>query len=150
MLAREIYETSDGAETKKFYALLEARGLAGALAVNLFRAQKSSARAKVYRGGVRGHGSYRGMAYDRKDWALRNLCHVLSTQTDGVKWGWRRDPNTPGFEWVLYLELPQGQVSFHSAARYEGPDYAGEWDGQHMSAARILAFCDSVLERGRC
>ena len=39
-----------------------------------------------------------------------------------------RRPRPP--MWVLYLDLPTGQVSFHAPARGPGPDYPGEWDGQ--------------------
>jgi len=39
--------------------------------------------------------------------------------------------------WVVYFELPQGQVSFHSPTRGSGPDYPGEWDGTHTSQDRI-------------
>ena len=47
--------------------------------------------------------------------------------------------------WVVYIDIPQGQVSFHSPDRYIGPDYMGEWDGSHMSEERILSYCDRVL-----
>jgi len=43
------------------------------------------------------------------------------------------------------VDLPEGQVSFHSLARYAGPDYAGDWDGQRKSEERILRFCDQVF-----
>jgi hypothetical protein len=56
-----VYEGSNGDATRVLYARLEALGPIGAIAVNVFRAHKSSARAKVYRGGERGRGSYRRM-----------------------------------------------------------------------------------------
>src|SRR5262245_49999554 len=61
-----IYSGSDGAASRALYDRLEACGPAGRLARDLFRAAKASERAKVYRGGERGRGSYKGMAYDRK------------------------------------------------------------------------------------
>ncbi len=42
-------------------------------------------------------------------------------------------------------KLPDGQVSFHSTERYDGPEYEGDWDGQRQSEERILAFADGVL-----
>jgi hypothetical protein len=126
----------------------------GTFAVNLFRAQKSSARAKMYRGGIRGQASYRSLAYGRKSWAIDNLTSILEKHGDilGVSWGWRIDPNVR-FEnresYVLYINLPVAgdpQVSFHSPDRGKGPQYPGDWDGTHSSVSRILKFCERVLE----
>jgi hypothetical protein len=141
MRASDIYEGSIGDETKAYYAQLQERGVIGYVAMNLFRAQKCSARAKAYRGG------FKGEAYDRKNWSMGNLAHalVLNGATLGIPFGWKQDPAQAFHNWVLYVDLPAGQVSFHSATRGEGPDYAGEWDGNHESAARICAFCDLVM-----
>lgn len=146
MNAREIYEGSDGALTLRFYNQLVRINLAkGTIAMNLFRAQKCSERAKKYHGGVPGKGSYRDMAYERKNWSLKELCRVL-VDNPIVNFGWKKDPDTPKFEWVLYVDLPNGQVSFHSAERYSGPDYLGEWDGRRgVSAARIVEYCDALM-----
>ena len=46
---------------------------------------------------------------------------------------------------MLYVELPEGQVSFHSAVEYEGPEYDGEWDGDHKSEQRLLKVADAVM-----
>lgn len=143
-----IYEGSDGAATLRLFAQLEALGPAGVVALNLFRAQKASSRAKVYRGGLPGRGSYRGMAYDRKQWALGNLASVLETHGSALRmtWGWKEDPEQSVHQWVLYADLPTGQVSFHSAGRGLGPEYAGEWDGvRDVAAARILAWIACLL-----
>jgi hypothetical protein len=149
MRAAEVYAGSNGSATRAYYADLEKLGPVGVVAVNLFRAQKCSSRAKVYRGGIRGRGSFRGMAYERKAWSMQNLCSALMQhgQKLGLRFGWKPDPDTPlrgEASWVLYVDLPQGQVSFHSPVRYVGPDYAGEFDGAHQSAERILRFCDST------
>src|SRR6266852_517402 len=117
MNALEVYAGSDGELTKRYFALLMRSGPVGEIAVNLFRAQKSSARAKKYRGGIRGKGSFRSMAYDRKGWSISELCKVLAAHPEcGVSFGWKKDPKSEfvGPEWVLYVELPEGQVSFHS------------------------------------
>ena len=67
MTAAEVYQGSDGELTRRYYTELENRvGILGLVAVNLFRAQNCSSRAKVYRGGVRGRGSYKSMAYEKK------------------------------------------------------------------------------------
>jgi hypothetical protein len=147
-----IYEGSDGKATKALYHKLETRGMIGVVAVNLFRAQKCSARAKVYRGGIKGKGSYSAMAYQRKNWSMENLCRVLGENADklGMRYGWKRDDGTPGYEWLLYVDLPNGQVSFHSAVRLDGPDYLGEWDNKKKSAERIIIFCEKVLDGDTC
>lgn len=145
-----IYQGSDGEATKAFYGRLEQLGPRGVIALNLFRACKNSERAKQYRGGMRGRGSYRSMAYDRKQWAIDNLCKVLAEHAfNNFGWGIdevlreRGDPH----HHVLYVDLPTGQVSFHTAPRGEGPDYGGEWDGVRGSSAdRICRFCARLLE----
>lgn len=141
------YLGSDGDATKALYVELERRGPAGHVAVNLFRACKASERAKVYRGG-----GYRGMAYDRKEWALGNLAVALSEHASrlGIIWGWgidtalqeRGDPH----HHVLYVELPTGQVSFHTGRRGGGPDYLKPWDGMRgQGATRICSWCHKLL-----
>lgn len=150
MNAFDVFEKSDGELTKKYYAKLETLGPVGVVAVNLFRAQKCSTRAKVYRGGRRGVGSFRSLAYARKGWAMKNLCHVLVEHGPalGIRFGWKRDAETllhGDDSWILYVDLPQGQVSFHSPTRYEGPEYQGDWDKVRASCERVLAFCDDVF-----
>lgn len=143
------YEGSDGDRTKALYVELEARGPIGIVAMNLFRACKNSARAKVYRGGIRGKGSYKSMAYDRKQWAIDNLARVLGEHAAGLgmTWGWGVDEAQSYHRDVLYVDLPTGQVSFHTTPRGQGPDYVGKWDGvRGASPQRICTFCAQVLE----
>ena len=52
-----IYEGSNGDATRALYEHLQTLGPAGVIALNLFRAQKCSTRAKLYRGG-NGRGSF--------------------------------------------------------------------------------------------
>ncbi len=139
-----IYHGSDGEATKLLYSQLSALGPLGVVAMNLFRACKCSERAKVYRGGIRGQGSYRRMAYDRKQWSIGNLCTTLAEHAAGlgIVWGWKEDPATINYPWVLYLDLPTGQVSFHSQFRGTGPNYPCDWDGQRgASPQRVIDFC---------
>lgn len=133
----QIYAGSDGEATRALYAKLESFGPLGVVAVNLFRAQKCSARAKVYRG--RG---YRGAAYDRKDWSLKNLCATLAAHAAelGIVWGWKEDAAQSFHRWVLYVDLPTGQVSFHAERPHSAERYAGDWDHTHLSAERIVRF----------
>src|SRR4051812_36241925 len=135
MKAQHVYEGADGVVTRAYYAQLEALGAIGFVAMNLFRAQKCSSRAKAYRGGIRGKGSYKSMAYERKGWSLQQLADalVIHGETLGISFGWGKDLSQTYNEHVLYIDLPQGQVSFHSPTRYKGPDYPGEWDGQRAS-----------------
>jgi hypothetical protein len=146
--AADVYVGSNGDVTRAYYAELEKRGPLGMVAMNLFRAQKCSARAKLYR-----RRAHKGEAYDRKNWSMGLLCGQLALYGGSkhcadplINYGWKQDPGTPGYEWVLYVDLPQGQVSFHAASRGAGPDYADEWCGEHRSAERIVAFCDAVME----
>lgn len=145
--ALEAYNGSDGGLTRALYADLDAFGAIGQIAVNLFRANKNSTRAKVYRGGDR-RGSWRGQSYDRKQWSLGNLCSALQmyAQDFGIEWGWKEDAAAEVHRHVLYVVLPRhGQCSFHSDKRLGGPDFRGEWDRQFMSAERIVRFVADVL-----
>jgi len=137
MKAREVFDQNDGDVTKAYYAAMNAKGIDCQLGVALFRAQKRSTAAKRYRGR-----KYTQAAYDVKNWSMGEICRLA--KLSGLRWGWKRDPATTAYEWVLYVDLPNGQVSFHSPLRLEGPDYPGEWDGiRGASVERILAFCDS-------
>lgn len=139
-----VYQGSDGAATRALHARLEELGGAGRIGAFLLRAQKASERAKVYRGG-----GYRAAAYERKDWALGELVAVLAAHGGdaGVGYGWGEDPAQPVHKHVLYVDLPTGQVSFHTGARHDGPDYAGAWDGRPgQSPDRILRWCARLVE----
>lgn len=140
--ASAVFNQNDGEITKAYYAHMNAKGLVGQLAVALFRAQKRSTAAKKYR-----RGKYRHSAYDVKNWSLQEICRILTLLNSSgyaFEWGWRRDENTPGFEWVLYCSLPGGQASFHSAERLSGPDFKGEWIQHPGSEYSIIHFCDGV------
>lgn len=145
MIVRDVFEASDAEATRALYRALEQRGRIGVVAMNLLRAQKASDRAKVYRGR-----RFVDAAYERKAWAMGQLCDVLEQNRQaglmGI-WGWKLDPEPPpAIPWVLYVELPTGQVSFHARERGIGPDFPGEWDGARgLSAARIIAWAQSVL-----
>lgn len=137
-----IFQGSDAQATIALYEDLKTLGAAGLIAMELFRAQKASARAKVYRGG-----GFRGKAYDKKEWAMNNLARALAAHGE-LYWGWKQDPAQEFHNWVLYVDLPNGQVSFHAAARGDGPDYAGDWDGiKNMSPTRICRFVADVFSR---
>lgn len=140
MTARDAFEGIDSADTRGFLRRLEKQGNAGMIAAQLFRAQKSSTRAKMYRG------SSRDKSYTRKWEAMQKLCQLLEATLYRQDWGWKVDPLQDYARWVLYVELPQGQVSFHSTDRAAGPDYPGEWDQEYKSEVRILAYCDSLLD----
>lgn len=140
-----VYHGSDGDATTALYERLWRLGPAGAIAVNLFRACKNSARAKVYRGG-----GYRGAAYDRKQWAMDNLDKTLWQHAGALdlRWGWGEDEKQTYHRWVLYVDLPTGQVSFHTKDRGTGPDYPAKWDGAvDASAGRICRWCAQLLSK---
>jgi hypothetical protein len=142
-----VYTGSDGDATKALYAQLCELGIAGAVAMNVFRAMKCSERAKVYRGGDR-HGSYRHQAYHRKQWSMDLLTGLLEQHADdlGIAWGWSEDPRQECHRYVLYIDLPTGQVSFHTDKRGVGPAYPGQWDGaRDRGPDRICRWCARLL-----
>jgi len=140
MRAHEVFYQNNGDVTKNYYAELSNKKPLGPIAVALFRAQKRSKRAKDYR-----RGKWKRAAYDVKNWSIGELCRLLLETK--INWGWKRDPKTPGYEWVLYVELPDGygQCSFHNPSRGLGPEFSGDWDGQRLSAERIISFCEYVF-----
>ena len=129
-VAMAIYDGSSGEATIALYRRLDDLGAIGSVAMNLFRAHKASARAKVYRGGD-SKGSWRSQAYEKKQWSLDNLAKALDRSAGelGIVWGWGVDLAQEFHQCVLYVELPTGQVSFHCERRGLGPDYPGRWDG---------------------
>lgn len=138
----EIYHGSNGAATRQLYEELVALGPAGALAMNLFRACKRSSRAKVYRG--RG---YKDAAYERKTYSMKELCKILAVHGKPlcIEWGFAEDPDQEFHNQVLYVDLPTGQVSFHTDERYADKDYPGQWDGSRDSAGRIIKYTTDLL-----
>ena len=144
MTVLEIYAGSNGQATLDLYARLERLGPAGIVALNLFRAQKASARAKVYRR------RFKGVAYEKKNWSMRLLCDALAISAAelGIDFGWREDPAQEYHKWVLYVDLPAGQVSFHSATALSVHRYDKPWDNSGDSASRIIGFVQLVLGEG--
>lgn len=143
-----VYMGSDGAKTRELYRRLERVGPQGTIAVELLRAQKSSERAKVYRG------AYKGKSYDKKQWAMNNLVRVLEVHAAdfGITWGWGIDEAQPFHKQVLYVDLPDcGQVSFHTAERGSGPDYPGQWDGvRNASPGRVCRYAANISAKECC
>lgn len=145
---RKAYFGSDGQLTMRVCAALQATGPNGLLAVLLFRAQKASTRAKKYRGRNSDGESFRNLAYGRKQQTLEQLAEFLDDAgCDGEFWGWQRDKDAGHKnDWILYVELPCGQCSFHSPKRHAGPDFKGRWDRSMASEEVILRFCEQVAE----
>ena len=135
---------SDGELTKRVTAHLRTLGEPGQLASWLFTIQKSSSRAKVYR-----RRRHKGASYGRKDWAICQLTALLAAWPDAPTWGWGIDELTFGYPHVLYIDLPTGQVSFHTSTRHDGPAYPGTWDGQaDASAQRIITYAANLVAAG--
>lgn len=138
---RMIYEGSDGEATQALYMELAGYGPIGTVAIHLFRAQKCSARAKLY-----SSGHYASLAYGRKQWSLDQLAALLTRDACGLRFGWGTDPESPRIPWVFYVDLPTGQVSFHAPVKGEGPLYPGVWDGAvDASTDRVIAYVDALL-----
>lgn len=149
MTTQEVYNGSDGRLTQQYYTTLAMFGSVGLIAMNLFRAMKCSSRAKLYR-----RRSHKDNAYGRKQYSIEQLCDILEKygRDHGIVFGWKKDPNTMFGEkesWVFYVDLPNGQCSFHSPTRGKGPAYHGDWDGQKgMSEKRILFYVDQIFTNG--
>jgi hypothetical protein len=140
--AHAVFHGSYAAATRAYYRRLSGLGFDGRLAAQLMRVQKSSSRAKLYRGEHGGH------AYRNKEEAMAGLTALMAQPGCGLKWGWGED-DSPGrthpCRHVLYVDLPTGQVSFHAMARGAGPDYGGAWDGAlGVSEGRIVKFAAMV------
>lgn len=140
-----VFHGSDASATRAYYRRLSGLGFDGRLAAQLMRVQKSSSRAKLYRGK---HGD---RAYRNKEEAMAVLTSLLATPGCGIQWGWGVDDSprrTHPCRHVLYVDLPTGQVSFHAMARGAGPDYGGKWDGAlGASEGRIIRFAAAVEKR---
>ena len=146
---RSIFEGSNANATRELYADLLERGVSGKIAMNTLRAMKASHRAKVYRGGNQ-RGRYSRLAYDKKSWCIDLLAQDLAG--DGavlnLTWGWGTDLKQPVHQDVIYIDLPTGQISFHTTHRTVGPDYPGEWDGVlGVGPSRVCRWAAKVLER---
>lgn len=138
-----VYNGSNGDDTKQLYVELSMLGPAGELVVNLFRANKNSVRAKKYK-----RRSSTGAAYQTKQWAIENIERLLKRHATalGIVWGWKGDPAQARHRWVIYVELPTGQVSFHTGDRGDGPSFPGEWCGEFASADRIIALAAHLID----
>lgn len=144
---QRIYNGSDAQATIGLYAELEALGQAGSIAVNLLRAAKKSGAAKRYRGS-----RYKRASYGGKGWALEQAVTFLSERPlePPIAWGWGIDTKLkqggdPHY-YVLYVDLPTGQVSFHTDVLLGGPTYAGQWDGARgASPERICRWAAMLL-----
>lgn len=150
--AYDVYHGSNAVASRRFCNELEEHGPIGHIATALFHAQKSSSRAKVYKGGIEYENGrtvrFTDIAYRRKGMFLERLAALLAEDSLGMVWGWGSDDNQPEARHVLYIDLPQGQVSLHSLERFVGPDYPGAWDGTSASAYRVIQFCDWVWRGG--
>lgn len=81
--------------------------------------------------------------YEAKRKAIDEACQAAAE--NGVVFGWAPSGSLH-VPWIVYFELPSGQVSFHSDTRGEGPDYGGSWDGvKDVGAARIQEAINGLL-----
>lgn len=151
-LAVDVYNSSDAELTRSYYDLLEHYGIVGRFALNLFRALKCSDRAAKYTD--LGH---RTKTLGRKRYSIESLVAILNEHATalGITWGWRTEHHDPKYvsagaqaaPHALYMNLPTGQVRFHSPARMTGPEYTGETNLDHYGrATRVIKFCDRITE----
>ncbi len=116
MTRSQVSQAYFGSNAQLTIALMDAllcSGPDGELAVLLFKAQKASTRAKKYRGRSATGDSYRDLAYNRKTDSLLALADFLDA-SGGECWGWKIDDKAGhANKWVLYIDLPNGQVRGH-------------------------------------
>lgn len=143
--AQWYFDNSNGNATAKYMRELEACGVDGYLARLLFKACKTSYRAKRYRGRHADGKRFSKLAYENKNQALSDICTLL-IHLEAEAWGWGIDHHQPVYPNVLYVDLPNGQVSFHNVHRLAGPDYPCKWDRKNMTVARVLEYCDNVIK----
>lgn len=146
------------ASTRRTRSILDSTPY-GRLLRALDRAQGANERAKArsangihfhgYSGGRFRRANYRSSRAARaRDYAAKEQAIGEATglaSAGGVKFGWARSDDA-GVPWVVYFEIPTGQVSFHSPTRGVGPDYDSEWDGApDMTRMRLDAAIQAVL-----
>jgi len=136
----QTIKAAKAARTAKLYKRIGQCGTVGPIAEILLRVQISSEKGKKYRG------DSSGFSYAKKSECMAGLCAVLKDQQQ-IDYGWGIDRKCDA-EHVLYVDLPNGQVSFHCFDRIGGPDYPKQWDGAHASGKRIREFAASVLAAG--
>lgn len=144
--ARSVFELNHPEKTKEFYAKISESGGIGFIAVALYRVQKYSMMAKTFP--YRGKKGKRFISYAKKNYRIESLVETLIKYPDaGVTFGWGIDNKKSKNKWVLYVDLPNGQVSFHTPiGRLAGPDYAAGWCGViGASERRIFELCDKLL-----
>lgn len=150
-----IFQGSSGEATKSLYEQLVKRGRdGGVIAMNLFRAHKTSTRAKVYTGRANTGERFRDKAYATKQWSIDQLAAALVKNAAyyHIRWGWNIDANMAAIgdphEHVLYVDIPGvGQVSFHTDRRGVGPEYEHGWDGiRGMGGKRVCELAVRVLD----
>ena len=145
----KTYCASDRGATRRLLASLRGAGPKGRIAAGLLKAMKASSRAKKYRGGYRHDNGdvteFSKYSYRRKQAGLKEVCLQLELDPCGMTWGWGTDSKNAEAPHVLYIDLPQGQVAFHSTKRYAGPNYSGKKSAKH-SERRVISFCHDVFE----
>lgn len=103
---------------------------------------------------VRELGTFLDQLYEERAKIL--VAFALLCKTIGHRVGFRDDPKTPGWP-VLFIDLPEGQVSWHfSAEMREGIAgeigvYLDEWDGHttEQKYERLAAFARGRAEFAR-
>lgn len=132
---------------------LRLHGRVGMIGAALLNCQKESSNAKKHLKGHAGAIQSRRLSrerYQQKHQAMAALqVHLKEYQT--FNWGWAPDPNPSKSSavHVLYVDLPTGQVGFHSTQMLgrNAKVYTGQWDGQNKNMERIFKFCEDILNR---
>lgn len=91
-------------------------------------------RGRYGRANYRRSRAARSKDYQEKSRSLEAACAIASEAS--IVYGWSHVSGR--VPWVVYFDLPTGQVSFHSDKRGPGPDYNKNWDGQRDEVHRRI------------
>lgn len=108
---------------------------------------RGSNRSKHAYHAYRGSRDARQRDYSEKASALDEA--AVAAQECGVNAGWQpnSDKDSP-VPYIVYFDLPTGQVSFHTTSDCGLPRYDGEWDQEtEVAQARIEAAIDEYLAK---
>lgn len=87
--------------------------------------------------------SARQRDYAEKSQSIAHACNAAGEA--GIVFGW-----APSLQedvpWIVYFDLPTGQMSFHCNKRGQGPEYGGNWDGlKDEGTNRVQRAIDGLI-----
>ena len=133
-------------------ARLKAGGLKGELADLLFEAERTDLNAGVCRTTPACSWTSRHRRkWDRWIRALKALVSFLDRSASqlGIHWGWQEHENQTGPFWVVFIDLPTGQVFYSAPERLTDHQYEGSMEWSESNEIPIFEFCEEILAKAR-